>query len=528
MIKKAGRLLLYALAVSWIFDFLFWDRTPGISLPIFFLLVLLVLGIKSFEERTPPARQGYWLIFGLLLLIGVTIYRREPMTLFLSVSLWLTLFTTLIVTFRGGHWLNYSFADFFTQFLRLLGGIFVLPAGVFRSSDLSKSNQAESGSRTNWQRLGGFLRGLLLALPIVIIFAALLTAADPVFNNRVEALLEFLNIENLVEYTFRTVYILIFAYLLVGGIAFALLRSQDENLIGIDKPWLPRFLGFTEGAVILGSVNLLFLAFVLVQFQYFFGGQSNITVEGYTYAEYARRGFGELVVVATFSLFLFLALSVITKREQVRERVFSGMGVLLGVLIGVILTSAFQRLLLYESAFGFTRLRTYSHVFMVWLGILVAGFVILEIIGRTRLFAVMTLFAVFGFTATLGIANVDGMIAMQNIARGKLGYELDAAYLLTLSTDATDALITGYSDPSLEEDTRVEIGVVLACQRDKVLRESMELSWPSFHLSRYLANRELSSADLDLSDYVVVQDEFSRPAVQLEDDLFSCDYWGMD
>ena len=38
-------------------------------------------------------------------------------------------------------------------------------------------------------------------------------------------------------------------------------------------------------------VNLLFLVFVWIQFVYLFGGQANISAEGYTYAEYARRGF---------------------------------------------------------------------------------------------------------------------------------------------------------------------------------------------------------------------------------------------
>jgi hypothetical protein len=44
---------------------------------------------------------------------------------------------------------------------------------------------------------------------------------------------------------------------------------------------------------VLSSVVVLFSAFVIIQFQYFFGGAANISIEGYTYAEYARRGFGE-------------------------------------------------------------------------------------------------------------------------------------------------------------------------------------------------------------------------------------------
>ena len=48
-----------------------------------------------------------------------------------------------------------------------------------------------------------------------------------------------------------------------------------------------------EVTILLISIDLLFLVFVWIQFAYLFGGQANITIEGFTYAEYARRGFLE-------------------------------------------------------------------------------------------------------------------------------------------------------------------------------------------------------------------------------------------
>ena len=54
----------------------------------------------------------------------------------------------------------------------------------------------------------------------------------------------------------------------------------------------------------LTGVALLFAAFVLVQFRYFFGGAQNIGLQGFTFAEYARRGYGELMAVAFLSLLL--------------------------------------------------------------------------------------------------------------------------------------------------------------------------------------------------------------------------------
>ena len=89
--------------------------------------------------------------------------------------------------------------------------------------------------------------------------------------------------------------------------------------------------------------------------------------------------------MAFFSLFLLLGLGAITRRENnSQRRVFSGLGVVLVGLVIVMLISAYRRLVLYEMAYGFSRLRTYTHVFMIWLGLLLITVVFLEISRRER------------------------------------------------------------------------------------------------------------------------------------------------
>ncbi len=64
--------------------------------------------------------------------------------------------------------------------------------------------------------------------------------------------------------------------------------------------------GQIESSIILGSINFLFSIFILVQLTYLFGGESNISRQGFTYAQYARRGFFELIVVVVVSLLILL------------------------------------------------------------------------------------------------------------------------------------------------------------------------------------------------------------------------------
>ena len=49
------------------------------------------------------------------------------------------------------------------------------------------------------------LRGLLLALPVVLVFSLLLSSADPIFAQGFEDLFQFLRIENLPENLFRLI-----------------------------------------------------------------------------------------------------------------------------------------------------------------------------------------------------------------------------------------------------------------------------------------------------------------------------------
>ncbi len=347
--------------------------------------------------------------------------------MFLAFAFTLGLMGVLAFTYLGGRWLWYSLSDYVVNYVKLAGSMIARPI-IFLTESKKQAGEtpepAAQVSRSGWKRFWAIFRGVLIAIPIVVIFAALLSSADLVFAQRVQDFVKLFRLENLPEYIFRCIYILIGAYALAGTILHAAQKSQDEKLVGMEKPLVPSFLGFTEAAVVLGAVVVLFALFAVVQFQYFFGGQTNIGVQGYTYSEYARRGFGELVAVAFFSLLLFLSLSAVVKRQNQTQRwVFSGLGLGMVALVGVMLFSAFQRLMLYEAAYGFSRLRAYTHVFMIWLGVLLAVVVVLDILRKERTFALAALLASIGFAATLTLLNVDGFIVRQNVARAAAGAE---------------------------------------------------------------------------------------------------------
>jgi hypothetical protein len=543
MKSNPNRLWLVAVALGWAFDFLFWKQSPGINFAIYVVLCLaggmyLLLGV----EKTRPARDALWLLIPILFFATVTFVRAEPMTAFLAHFLTLFLLGVFVITYLGGRWVWYGLWDYVTGFLKLGGNMLVKPltfAGEVRTLALAGSAREERGDqpkRSAWP----VVRGLLIALPIVAIFASLLSSADAVFGARLQDFLDFLKIDNLAEYIFRLSYILIGAYLLAGVFLHAATQSKEENLTSEQKPMLGQFLGFTESSIVLGSVALLFAAFVVVQFQYFFGGQANIHIDGYTYSEYARKGFGELVAVAFFSLLLILGFGAITKRDsETQRKTFSSLSAGIVALVLVMLFSAYKRLVLYETAYGFSELRTYTHIFMIWLGLLLVATVVLEIVRRERLFAFAALIASIGFAASLPVLNVDAFIVRQNVqrvmdgntefksdsVRGQLESDvLDISYFTQLSADALPALVDAYHSDLLPAPVQDALGASLACIRYNRANGNTDTDWRSYHVSRWQAGTLLASLKDELKGYTVNDKDWPVVIVTPLGKEYNCGY----
>jgi hypothetical protein len=290
--------------------------------------------------------------------------------------------------------------------------------------------------------------------------------------------------------------ILIVGFLLAGGLAYA---TRPRGLDASDRlaaATLPRFLGVIEASVVIYAVNALFFIFMLIQIPYLFGGQVNIVEGKFTYAEYARRGFGELVFVALLVLGMMLLLNAVTRRDTVRQTTaFNLAATILLALTAALLASAFKRLWLYELAYGFTRMRVYPHVFMVWLAALLAWFGLALWLHPKQL-AIGILIAGLGFVATLDLLNPDAFIVRQNFQRytglavspAGASYqtpEVDARYLTQLSEDAVPELATAVGQTSGK--TRETLEAHLTDRRKAMDADPAWRRWQAFHVARYRA-----------------------------------------
>lgn len=492
-----------SLILAWLFDYFFWGKVVGVSFPILTLLLIAAGLWMARQSGLRPARESLWLVFLIGLLSLVSVFRAEPFTLLTSRLLVVILLGLFALSFLGGRWVSYGFAD---HVVSLFG---LIPRGLGFLQKTREPKPRKTGKQPIFRSLTPVARGLLFVLPLLLFLSVLLSSADPFFAEWLSDL--FLNIEKAPEYVLRGLIILGLAYSLVAAYLVAFAGSKDQTLQADGKPVVAPFLGFGEAATMLTSVNLLFALFVVVQLRYFFGGFANIvdSPSGLTYAEYARRGFFELVVVAATALIFFVLLSGLARRQKGRQQAwFSGLGVGLFLLVAVILVSAFQRLLLLEQAYGFSRLRTYPHIFMIWLGLLLLAIVVLEVLGRQRAFALAVLLSVVGFTLSITLLNVDAFIASINLERQALGGELDYLYLASLSDDAVPELVAAYQKAVKAGNAELsdQLAVALACHFAQAT-PNPTLPWQSWTLSRSIAQEQWAQ--------LISMAEF--PAIQLGD-----------
>src|SRR5918997_1955639 len=250
-------------------------------------------------------------------------------------------------------------------------------------------------------------------------------------------------------------------------------------------------LGTVEIGIVLGLLDLLFLTFVEIQVRYLFGGAGRVAATaGLTYAEYARRGFFELVTVTALALPLLLIAHWLLRTEtRAQERLFKALAGIMLVLLFVVVASALQRMYLYQQEFGLTELRLYTTIFMVWISVVLLWFVLTVLRARRDRFAFGALIAGFAAIFAINAMNPDALVASTNIDRMEEGKRFDAYYLTTLSADAVPVLVESLpeiGDTRLWKNYTVEEAVV-----DRLYPK--EQDWRTWNLSRSRARQSVKS-----------------------------------
>jgi hypothetical protein len=484
--RKKYWLLLFGLITGVSFDILFYNKTLGISYLIFIVLILLIL-LVSFWGSLKKLNKAAWLFAVPVLLLSSTffIYSNRVLKVlnYLIVPMLVIILSSLLANINKSDWSD----------IRFIGDIakrIFVPFRFIHRPFLALSRITDGSGKDSKSRiLPKVIFGILISIPLLAIILWLLTSADIVFKNI------FINIPLLKIFKHFLIIILVSVYVIC--FLWALLKAFDERKEGpagntiYNKIQWKLFLDPIVLLTVLFLINAIYAIFSFIQFRYLFGGSSFIAPSSFTYAEYARRGFAELVVVTIINFAILIFGLTFVKKES--KRIFTAIRALLTLLViftFVLLVSAFYRMTVYEQAYGFTYLRIFTQAFMIMLFFL---FIINIIYIWYRKLPIIKSFFIVSLAIyiILNFANVDTIIAKNNINRYFESGQIDVVYLKGLSYDAAPEMQRLFTAVKISADLKEKQMAQDLSGYFKERKSELEnqQSWQSFNISKYRARQ---------------------------------------
>ncbi len=322
------------------------------------------------------------------------------------------------------------------------------------------------------------LKGVFMALPVLFLFIVLFSRADLAFAQFTKSIIDIHISERSLQYTF----LLVFAFVAsLGFLSYIFFPKQAQVTTAHQHSGGEMSGKGIEVLVFLVLISVLFAVFIGFQITYLFGGAAQIGTAGFTYSEYARRGFWELLAVAALSLVVLLASETYARASSKNDRKFLIPALILIAEVGVIMISAFKRLSLYVDTYGMTVLRLYVIGFIM---LLAALFILVAVkfiwSKHEQFFAFGMLLSVIAFLAIVNLVNPDAFIASANLERYRLTGKVDVPYIATLSSDAAPWKIALYRQVTGDDKSLLQAGL----HRDKDSLEQARIHWQSANLSR--------------------------------------------
>ncbi len=490
--KIKTKLSLYGIISAIAFMYLILNNGLGLSVPVFFIIQFIVLFFitKNNEEVN---------VKGLLMMVPIFIISLHN---FISASYIPTNFLAVIFLYSVMFLLLGSKLKLLK--LNIIGIIkvivnifepivnFIVPFKWIaeRSKDKEKNILAKR-----------ILIGILISIPAVMFLVMMLSSADLifynsfiVFNNWFKKLFDFINFYKLIVGTLTGLY-------LFGHLYSVYTKESLVNMV-TDNDTPKRIKGdIIVLNIFLVSILFVYTIFIAIQFKYLFSG--GILPNGLNYSEYARRGFFELVFLSVLNIALILLTTYLLNEKIYEDKnkwaIFAKlMLVYLCVITGILLVSSYYRMSLYDSTYGFTRLRVLVYIFLVFEA---AGLIATFAYIIKHNFNIFTVYAAIGlvFYLTLNVVNIDKIIAKRNIDMYLSGQaeDIDIDYLMTLSPDALPQIMR-LTDSNVQVMTRIK--TINYLKDISEIYNNKENNWRSYNLI-IERNKDLLEANKDKWQY---------------------------
>ncbi|HIP51601.1 MAG TPA: DUF4173 domain-containing protein [Campylobacterales bacterium] len=407
-------ILALSVVLMFIENFLKMDELVGGWHIVSYVLVLMPLGYMAFKRQLNNSYVKWFFPLLFIMIVDMFYYSNMLVQYGVPIIFYILVMVLYITSMHKVH----SF------YQTLIPNSFPYGFGVPHIGQFFENLFVKSDDNEIYKRIG---LALLITLPFLGVFMALLFSADKGFATFLTSLVDF-------SFNFDATYIwtvpwYLFFYLLL--FIFTLSASKNRTNIGETKSFDMLIIG-----IFLGMINLLFLTFILMQLSFLFG-EANLP-RGVSLAGFAREGFFQLMMVMGLVMLIFIFIMRRFKGEKLSV-FFLGALLVQTIIMGLV---SLKKMYLYQSIKGATVLRYYVEWFDYFLIlVLLLGLVFLiRKIAFSKLLDSVSVLALVAFALIISL-NVDEMVASHNIEKFKdkiIG--LDKRAISQLSIDALPAI----------------------------------------------------------------------------------------
>ena len=290
-------------------------------------------------------------------------------------------------------------------------GIFYSAASAVANIDISVKSLF-AGDKSKKKTVGKVLLGLLCAAPVLIIVVPLLISSDDAFRGMMTKIF---------DNTFTTllkaaVGLAICPYLISYGLSLRsgkLAKIKESEFKGIEGVYLVSFMS---------TICACYLLYLFSQLAYFFSAFSGFLPNGeITYAEYARKGFFEMCIIAVINLAVVFGVMILAKKENGKvSHSIKALATFVSLFTMTIIATAVSKMVLYIDTYGMTVLRITTSAFMLFLSIVFISVILRIYISRINIIKTAVISAGC-IVLILGIFNVNAVCARYNYESYKSG-----------------------------------------------------------------------------------------------------------
>ncbi len=419
------------------FSLFFYRSWLGINVLAFSALTILLLWLIM-KKLDLPVKTGTYLCYGGVLLLGVStcLTGSEILQLLNLMGILFLLELSLLHQF---------YDDRQWELIHYLDKVLGIVIDSIASLALPVIDGVGFLKRTRFlknDRLRNVLLGIVASIPVLFIILLLLSEADMVFADMTGKILRVFFASDILYIAAMVVFGFFVCYCSLCGVLYHSGREKKRSITKADP---------TIAVTFMTMLCLVYALFCAIQLVFLFSNGVFTLPEQYTFAEYARKGFFELLTVTIINLIILLLCNALFRESRLLRFLVACMTACTFIMIA----SATYRMLLYIGAYHLTFLRLFVLLVLLMDALALTGIIIAQYKKDFPLFWYCVL-VIFLCYIPFSFSKPDYQIASYLVNHQEVLNMEDMSYLTgELSLDAAPVVL-----PLFSEDNRWEREVI--------------------------------------------------------------------